>query len=292
MVMAMGKVNKEALERALNSLAADGAISGWQRRPLNMYMIALASGEVIRPDAKETAMWVQGVMYAKLATAQQEAPPASRPVDRDHIATALDNLVESEILQQWGQDDDDDYVMVHRDGTARSLWADQTLSWAVGVAHGADLARLDREGSAPEADLESVAPLLDLLVHQDVLTSWSVDEDGDFLLISPASGSQWIYNNAIAAWLKGAVHTFKETRTISEDQREVLRGWFHYLRQVGPLDGWEADEIGEYRIWSGGDKDSLNVPGNLALTWAMGAVEATQWFWRRMSDDDSGSSSG
>ena len=76
MVMAMGKVNKEALERALNSLAADGAISGWQRRPLNMYMIALASGEVIRPDAKETAMWVQGVMYAKLATAQQEAPPA------------------------------------------------------------------------------------------------------------------------------------------------------------------------------------------------------------------------
>ena len=215
----------------------------------------------------------------------QEAAAATRPVDRELTATALNNLAEAGMLQEWGLDDDDDYVIVQRDGQRRAMWADQTSAWATGVAHGVNLARADGAHASPRADPEELGPLLDLLVHHDVLSGWIVDEDGDYRLDSRTSGSEWVYNSDIASWLKGALHTFRAARTLSDDQRTTLREWFRYLRQVGPLDGWEADEIGEYRIWSGGDTDSLDVPGNLALAWAMGAVEATQWLGRQKGDE-------
>lgn len=280
----MGKVDREALDEALEHLLRAGTIAAWQRRPFDMYTVTLATGETLRPTSKETAMWVQGVLYATPRQSHTSAAIPGHAVDRNRVAEQLTDLVENGLIQRWDIDRDGDYLVVHADGERSGVWAPQMGAWAAGIAFGANLTPVTGRASMVSADQAATASMLDLLVDQELLESWEVDDDGDYRLTSATAETRWIEPASITPWVGGALHTFKVSRSIDESERQSLHELFTKLRRIGMLDGWESNEVGEYRIWSSGDDTSLDVPARLALTWAMGAVEASTWLTERVPE--------
>jgi hypothetical protein len=57
-------VNAQNLGSGLDQLVEARIVTAWQKRPFGMYHIGLAFADDLRPDTKETAMWVMGALYA------------------------------------------------------------------------------------------------------------------------------------------------------------------------------------------------------------------------------------
>lgn len=149
----MSKVDKNQLHTALDALTDGGAIRGWQSRPLGMYMIFTLDGEVMRPDTKETAMWVMGAMYgiavSSAASEMQTADDAAQRVEavRDSTrppgltksqdagtAALLDRLQdESHAILGWERDADGDFVLHLATGERRAYYARDALVLATGI---------------------------------------------------------------------------------------------------------------------------------------------------------------
>lgn len=127
----MAKVNKEVLAQALDDLVADAVIVGWQARPLGMYIIATIGGHDLRPDTKETAMWVQGAMYA--SAVKSAASLIDLAPDTQYVEAGLSRLQQAGLFQGWRSTEEGDYVMTRADGTEFGKYRRHIEGWVSGA---------------------------------------------------------------------------------------------------------------------------------------------------------------
>jgi hypothetical protein len=134
----VSRVDKQALHAALDGLQQAGVIDGWQARPLGMYAIHVLGGEGIRPDSKETAMWVTGVRYglaysaAEAAFASADESPAEEEVNEAQRAWLEAHLAHlsgssSHSISGWSRTGGSDYLIESTSGMKRmsardALW--------------------------------------------------------------------------------------------------------------------------------------------------------------------------
>jgi hypothetical protein len=270
----MARVDKVALERALNDFASAGLIRSWEARPLNMYLINVIGGEVIRPDARETAMWVQGVLYAVSAEQARVAVTEERALDREGLATSLDYLKSLDFLRSWSLDADDDYELEFNDGTKQTYYARDTGPLIAGFHKG-----LETGGEAalegPPVDRESVQTMLDAIQNVDVIKGWRVDEDGDYYVVPVAGDAHWVSGAEIGTWASGVADAYMSIKLGTDAERDQLRAILGDLRAMGLVDGWESPEPGTYLIWPHGESDAIGLSAHQALHWGLGALTAS-----------------
>jgi len=99
----MARVNISAMHEALVQLVHAGVLRTFDRRPFGMYTLELANGEILRPDTKETAMWVQGAMagVGSLASRWQEAEAGRNTIAKYTSAEVEDALSNSKSVRSW-----------------------------------------------------------------------------------------------------------------------------------------------------------------------------------------------
>jgi hypothetical protein len=130
----MASVDISSLTAGLDSLAQEGIITGWQKRPLGMYYIGLAFAEDLRPDTKETVMWVMGASYAtqmeRTRTAIEELVGEQ---EVEGIERHLAMLTTNKAIQGWVKDEDGDYIVRLCNGEVQGMRAKGMLLWTLGA---------------------------------------------------------------------------------------------------------------------------------------------------------------
>ena len=194
----MARVNKSALHQALDELAQGGVISGWQARPLGVYMIALGGGAVLRPDTKETAMWVQGAQHA--AAINEVTRTIEQSPDRVSVEALLDGFRSANIIASWQRDSDDDYEVIGRDGNRTVLYATDIGSWLGGAAWGVRQAM-----ATPDWQLPDLAQALDALREMGRISAWLVTDERQYRVWLPGADDpvQLADGRALSHWLQG-----------------------------------------------------------------------------------------
>ncbi|SDU78935.1 hypothetical protein [Jiangella alkaliphila] len=99
----MAKVDVETMRQMLDDLQQLGVIMSYERRLLGMWVLVLGNGTVLRPDTKETAMWVMGAMAGVAATAERMTPTVQAQsvaptFTRAEVEAALNN---SANVEKW-----------------------------------------------------------------------------------------------------------------------------------------------------------------------------------------------
>ena len=193
----MASVDKGALSSALNQLQGEGLITGWQPRPLGMYLIEILGGHTLRPNAKEAAMWVQGALYT--AAVKDMGQAIEQLPDTDEVARILGVLQTDGFIQRWQIDADENYIVLGADDDERFVDAASIEPWIEGALWGwAQHLRQTREVR------ETLAARLNSLVARGRVTTWSVDDDRYRIVLSGLDQAFSVQGSSnMAAWLHG-----------------------------------------------------------------------------------------
>jgi len=86
----MASVDSQSLRSGLDQLVEARIVTDWQKRPFGMYYIGLVFADGLRPDAKETAIWVIGAYPTKTRLLESAL---GNMVDADEV-TAIEQTLE------------------------------------------------------------------------------------------------------------------------------------------------------------------------------------------------------
>jgi hypothetical protein len=214
----VGKVDKGLLRVALETLVSDGLIGAWAPRPLGMYAILLRTGDELRLDAKEAALWVEGARYTQAVTAvdasfQAASPPAgpapsSSAADQQALATAEARVRELEqqlvtvanhaARVRADHDQLSDAVVAlsgERERLAARVYAQGHIASLdeAGVPENWDALLAEPPAPLPPAVQELAETLLERAVELNGLVGWERDDNDDYTVVMFDGATQFLY---------------------------------------------------------------------------------------------------
>lgn len=194
----MAKVNRTALANALEKLHAEGVITGWQPRPFGMYMVGLLGGEVLRPDTKETAMWVQGAMYARAVSGLGDPPESASDVS--NAESMLEQLRETNLIDGWRRDLDGDFELDGRDGESVPIEGRNITLFVAAAAW-----TLHQSSITPADQKAALATALDVLRSAGHISAWFIDDRDQYRIWIPTAEEPVHLpdGRATTCWLQG-----------------------------------------------------------------------------------------
>lgn len=201
----MASVDVPSLNAGLDSLVQEGIIMGWQKRPFGMYYIGLAFAEDLRPDTKETAMWVMGASYA--AQMEHARMAIEELVGAEEVASIerhLAMLTTNNAIQGWVKDEDGDYIVRLCNGEVQGMRAKGMLLWTLGAL--CILFPNAEQQAAAEPDRAYISEALASLTAQGRIRGWRVDEDSDYVVQLLSGEELGRYAKDMLMWLDGALH--------------------------------------------------------------------------------------
>lgn len=246
----MSRVDRDALKQGLDNLQSQGIIQEWQARPLNMYWIRVLGDVVLRPDAKETAMWVMGAMHGSAMVSAVQKVAGLATVDRDGIARNLTNLQTLGVISSWNLGSDDDYEIRLHSGGKGVFSASVAQSWALGASVAYTV--LESE-SLPEADRVIMEERLDTLKSFEVIEAWASANGQYSVTVRGATSANTRGGKEIDSWSEGALvatlmHRKDGDQAQEEPDHTIIAAALALLTEKGRIRAWSLDEDLDYVI--------------------------------------------
>ncbi len=264
----MGRVNRDALEQGLRTLEQDGLIASWQARPLNMYWIRTSSGEDLRPNVKETAMWVMGALHGNAAARAGTAVLREEPIDGQLIAAGLDTLQGFGVLVSWLLDEAGDYHLGFPDGGSSAIPANFVWPWVIGAT---SAWKLFDHGPVQSEDKQSTEGRLKTLNLFGVIESWVVENGQYAVTVTGAERPTVTGPRETLAWSDGAMIAtliqMMKGDTEDEEDRLGIEDTLTKLTDQGRIKAWWRDDDEDYVVQLDTGESSIVMPRPWALGW-------------------------